>query len=98
MPEKDYIDRIKLMISRLYSPGLPQDFDVKMTTSGIFNNLCSILPENAIDEYIIMECLEELGFEPGYEQKKLEFNNEDGEKEVRFFDDLTYFWYLKKKL
>lgn len=94
----DYNDRIKTMITRLYTPGSPQDFDIKMSTSNIFQDLCNIIPETAIDKYMVMECLEELGFEPGYEQKKITITKDDGEQESRIYDDLTYYWYLKKKL
>lgn len=92
----DYKDRIRYLISRLYEPADVNNFDVKMTTSMIFNNLCSIIPANAFDEFVLVELLEEMGFEPGYEQKKKVTEDSKGNKLEIIYDDLVYYWYLKK--
>lgn len=90
---RDYKDRIRHLISRLYEPADVKDFDVKMSTPRIYNELCTIIPANAFDEFDLVEVLEEMGFEPQYETKKEV--TEEGNVEV--FDDLCYFWYMKKK-
>lgn len=94
---KDYRDRIRNLISRLYEPADLNNFDVRMTTPGIYGNLCTVIPANAFDEFDVVEVLEELGFEPQYEKKREITENDKGEKAVREYDDLAYFWYMKKK-
>ncbi|MDD3772112.1 MAG: hypothetical protein RBT46_04335 [Weeksellaceae bacterium] len=93
---KDYKDRIKYLISRLYEPADTKDYTIRMTTLDIYKNLCSIIPATSFDEFDLLEVLEELGYQPGYEQKKLEVKNESGKEEERIYDDLTYYWYMKK--
>lgn len=94
---KDYRDRIKLLITRLYKPGDPKHFDVRTTTTDIHQELCTIIPANALDEFDIVEVMEEIGFEPQYEQKTEIIKNPDGKTETRIYDDLSYYWYLIKK-
>jgi len=94
---KNYKDRIKHLINHLYEPGDVENFDAKLTTSQIYSDLCSIIPSNAIDKFDVVEALEEMNFQPFYEQKKQIVVNEKGEEKVKIYDDLTYFWYLKKK-
>lgn len=93
---KNYKDRIKDLISKLYAPADVTNYDVKMTTTEVYANLCTIIPANAFDEFDVVEILEELNFFPGYEQKTLTIEKENGEKETKVFDDLVYFWYMKK--
>lgn len=93
---RNYKTRIKELIQKLYEPGDITSYDVKMTTEGVYNNLCSILPSTAFDQYDVLEALEELNFFPGYETKKETIEDEKGNKTEKIYDDLTYFWYLKK--
>lgn len=94
---KDYHERIRELISNLYDPATVEDYDIRKTTAGIYHDLCSIIPENAFDEYDVLEALEELNFIPGYEQKARTFENEKGEEITEIYDDVMYFWYMKKK-
>lgn len=94
---KNYQERIRQLIDQLYAPADVTDYHVKMSTAQMYANLCTILPERAFDEYDVVEALEELNFFPGYEQKKETVEDEHGNKTVKVYDDLTYFWYLKKK-
>lgn len=94
---KTHQDRIRYLISRLYEPGDINNFDVKLSTGSIYNNLCSIIPANAFDEFDVIDALEELKFEPQYEKKKEIITDENGNTTVKEYDDLTYLWYLKKK-
>lgn len=94
---KTHKERIRYLISRLYEPGNPKNFDIRMTTSMVYKNLCSIIPANAFDEFDVVEVLEELGFEPEYETKEETSKDAKGKETVREYDDLLYFWYMKKK-
>src|SRR5690606_6910950 len=107
MKTDDFKDRARKLTSRLYVPGVPSDYEVKMTTSGIYHDLCTIIPANALDEFDLVELLEEMGFQPQYEQKERviarevpDVKDEDGnpliEKDVETYDDLVYYWYMKK--
>lgn len=93
---KTYRDRVRYLITRLYEPGTIENHDVKMTTPMIYEDLCTIIPSKAFDEYDVVEVLEEEGFQPQYEQK-LKRNKTKKSAEPETFDDVAYFWYLKKK-
>lgn len=104
----DYKDRIRYLISRLYEPADINNFDVKMSTPAIYNDLCTVIPANAFDQFDLVEVLESMGFEPQYETKKEiitrelegqfdEKGNPVTEKDVEEYDDLRYYWYMKKK-
>lgn len=93
---KTHKERIRYLIARLYEPGNPENFDIRMTTAMIYENLCSIIPANAFDEFDVVEVLEELGYEPAYEKKKEITEDAKGNETVREYDDLLYFWYMKK--
>lgn len=93
---RDYHDRIRELISNLYDPATVEDYDIRKTTSGVYADLCSIIPEHAFDEYDVVDALEDLGFKPGYERKVRIQVTEEGEKKEEY-DDLMYFWYMKKK-
>lgn len=67
-----------------------------MTTAMVYKNLCSIIPANAFDEFDVVEVLEDLNFEPQYEKKIEVTEDAKGKKAVREYDDLLYFWYMKK--
>lgn len=105
-----YQDKIKRLINDLYEPGSPgiTNHDIKMTTHQIKSNLEIVIPANYIDEPTVFECLEELGFFPKYEQKqeivKREIEgktdaegNQLYETDIVDYDDLVYYWYLKKR-
>lgn len=93
---RNYKDRIKHLISKLYSPGDVTDFDVKMSTPQIYEDLCSIIPSRSFDEFDVVEVLEDLNFFPGYEQKVHQIENEKGNVETIISDDLVFYWYMKK--
>lgn len=102
---RSYKDRIRELISRLYAPADVTNYDVKMTTPEIYANLCTILPANAFDEYEVVEVLEDLNFFPGYESKEKVVERKVGQNEkgediievdVEEYDDLVFFWYMRK--
>lgn len=109
MSDKTYSERVKKLITDLYLPCSPGAQDLKMTTNSIYSDLCTIIPSTAFDPYEVVEIMEDLGFVPGYEQKEeITFRTIEGEtdekgnplveKDIKTYDDLVYYWYLKKKL
>lgn len=94
---RDYADRIKELISTIYEPGTPDDHDAKLTTQNIFHDLCNIIPETAFDVYDVVDALEELNFTPGYERKVEKGTDDHGNEVTVEYEDLKYFWYLKRK-
>lgn len=105
-----YKDKIKELILRLYMPGEPGigKHDLRLSTLDVMVQLRNVIPANFIDEPTVYECLEELGFEPKYESKQeivereIEGKTESKgkqliENDIVDYDDLTYFWYFKKR-
>lgn len=105
-----YRDRIKDLINDLYIPGETgiSNHDLRVTTAGIVRDLKLVIPESFIDEPTVYEVLEELNFKPKYETKqeivKREVEgktdaegNQLYETDIEDFEDMAYFWYLKKR-
>lgn len=88
-------------------PGIGKH-DLRLATLDVMVQLRNVIPANFIDEPTVYECLEELGFEPKYESKQEIVEREiEGktdlkgkqliENDIVDYDDLTYFWYFKKR-
>lgn len=68
----DYKEQVKNLISEAYEPANMISQEFKYTTYQIVRSLKNILPDNAIDEHLVYEVLQELGFKPE-EEKPLKF-------------------------
>lgn len=68
----DYKEEVKRLISETYEPSDIINKEFKMSTFDIVMHLRTILPDRAVDEHVVYEALQELGFEPK-EEKPLAF-------------------------
>lgn len=64
IPILDYKPEVKRLISENYEPADAISKEFKKTTVELVIGFMGILPQNAVDEYMIYEALTELGFEP----------------------------------
>ncbi len=68
----NYKEEVKRLICDSYEPADMVSVEFKYTTKEIVCNLKKVLPDNAVDEHLIYEALQELNFEPK-EESPLEF-------------------------
>ncbi|MBC7847270.1 MAG: hypothetical protein H7Y10_12335 [Flavobacterium sp.] len=64
IPILDYKPEVKRFISENYEPADTLSKEFKKTTVELVIGFMGILPQNAVDEYMVYEALIELGFEP----------------------------------
>ena len=100
-----YKDKIKDLINALYVPGDTGigNHDLKLTTKDLVGQLSTVIPANFVDETTVFEVLQELNYQPMYESKQEivlvenETKNEAPTQDIVNFDDMTYYWYFKKR-
>lgn len=68
----DYKEEVKKLITESYEPADMLSREFRYSTGSIVMFLKRILPDNAIDEHVVYEALQELGFQP-QEEKPLQF-------------------------
>ncbi|WP_417365885.1 hypothetical protein [Flavobacterium beibuense] len=64
----DYKEEVKRLIEESYEPADVLSKEFRYTTEGLVHNLRNILPENSVNDHIVYEVLQELGYEPKEEE------------------------------
>lgn len=68
----DFNEEVKNIIQQNYAPADMISKEFEMTTEQIVDHLRSILPFNAVDDFVVYRALRELKFEPK-EKEPLQF-------------------------
>lgn len=60
----NYKDEVKKLISEAYEPADMISKEIETTTENLTASLKRILPDNAVDEHLIYECMIEMNYKP----------------------------------